>query len=72
MTTTPEPAKGMPLYQINQTDLEELERMLPNLTRRLWPDIDNPTKVQIRTVKRIVSDVRWGYGPPEQCERIEG
>lgn len=59
------------MFQITQGDLEELERMLPKLTSRLWPGIDNATKVQIRTVKRIIGDVRWNYGPPDHCEKVD-
>lgn len=65
------PARGTPLFQIYQDDLADLERILPELTGRLWVGIDNRTKMQIRRVQEILTNVRWNYGPPVSCEIID-
>lgn len=57
-------------YQITDDDLGELERSIPELASALGPAIDNRLRVQIRRVKRVLSDVRWGYGPPSDVEII--
>lgn len=61
------PPASSRMFQIHEADLAELERVIPRLTERLWtPDMDNQTKVQIRRVQRIMTDVRWNYGPPQE------
>lgn len=59
------------MYQISEADLCDLEQIMPRLADTLaQPGIDNKTKVRLRRVQRVLSDVRWNYGPPETVERI--
>lgn len=60
----------MRLFQINENDLNELERVLPELIEALEPSMANRHRVQARRVKQIISDVRWSYGPASECEAI--
>ena len=53
-------------YWINEEDLGELERTLPQLADRLMPQLDNRLRVQLRRVQSILSAVRWSYGPPSE------
>jgi hypothetical protein len=64
------PSRGTPLHQINDADLGELERVLPQIVDRLYDRMDNRLRTQIRTVQRILSDVRWNYGPPHNVHVI--
>lgn len=52
------------MFQISEEDLAALEHTLPLLVDKLPPPIDNKTRVQLRRVQRVVTDVRWNYGPP--------
>lgn len=54
------------LFQITEEDLAQLESTLPKLADRLLESMDNPTRVQIRRVQRILMNVRWSYGPPSE------
>lgn len=60
----PIPERGTRLYQIKEDDLASLERILPEIVGLMYPQIDNRLRVQIRQVQKILSDVRWNYGPP--------
>ena len=52
------------MFQINQDDLATLERTLPQLADALTtPTLNNRLRTQLRQVQRIISDVRWNYGP---------
>lgn len=68
---TPIPV-GTPLFRISQDDLETLERLMPEL---MWESMFGPwstsKRVRWEKVKRILSDVRWGGGPPLQIERVD-
>jgi hypothetical protein len=59
------------LYQVNEEDLCELERVLPQLAESLTPILDGRLRVQLRRCQSILSNVRWGYGPPSHVERID-
>lgn len=64
------------LFQIKEDDLAELESLLPQITEHLGPEaINGPNgnriRKQIRIVQRIITDVRWNYGPPTEVERID-
>lgn len=64
------------LHQITEEDLQTLERSLPELQAALIDVLAGPDAPRLRThlrsVKTILSNVRWDYGPPEQVERVEG
>lgn len=54
-------------FQINEEDLAELERLVPELMDCIMEAFnDNGTRVRARKVKGILSDVRWNYGPPQE------
>lgn len=65
------PVAATRLFQINEEDLETLERVCPDLCQALFPKLakDAPgakkLRIQLGKVKEILSHVRWGYGPPE-------
>lgn len=59
------------LFQISEDDLGELERVLPQLAESLFPVMTNRDRVHLRRCQSILSDVRWGYGPPSHVERID-
>ncbi len=58
------------VYQINESDLGELERILPQLAEAAEPAMDNRLRVQLRRCKSILSNVRWDYGPASEVEVI--
>jgi hypothetical protein len=58
------PPVGIPMYQITEDDLGELERCMPDLCFRAMSCLDNAkSRKQIEKVKQILSHVRWRYGP---------
>lgn len=59
------------LFQINENDLGELERILPKLAEAMMPIISNRDRVLLRRCQNILSNVRWNYGPPSHVERID-
>ena len=59
------------MFQIHESDLAELEAVIPQLSDALMDRMDNRLKTQLRRAKRVLSDVRWNYGPPETVETIE-
>lgn len=63
----------MKLFDITEDDLAELEHTLPELCDAvaMRPEATAQQRTQIRRVQRILTNVRWRYGPPEQVERIE-
>lgn len=58
------------LLQIHDDDLSDLERTLPEIADRLIGSMDNALRIKIRRVQKILSNVRWGYGPPSHVEKI--
>ena len=65
------PPCGTRLHQINEDDLATLERLLPLLQSDLFREMArrqgngaNAIRVKLRQSKDILSNVRWGYGPP--------
>jgi hypothetical protein len=58
------------LFQINEDDLGELERILPQLAEAMTPALNNRLRVQLRRVQVILSNVRWNYGPPSEVTII--
>jgi hypothetical protein len=62
------------LFQITNDDLVELERVLPELSESLAVTEEYSPRIrsQLRRVQTILSNVRWGYGPPTHVERVGG
>lgn len=58
------------LHQINEEDLATLEKTLPQLGIALMPILNNRLRTQLRQVQRILSDVRWNYGPASEVEVV--
>jgi len=59
------------MFQITEPDLAELERLLPDIADRLYcPAMTNADRVMIRRVQKIITDVRWNYGPPLEVEIV--
>jgi len=54
-------------YQITADDLASLEEFLPELCFASGELLNNTAiRVKYRRVKEILSNVRWGYGPPAE------
>lgn len=51
------------IFQIQESDLADLERLLPTLQEMMTP--------VVRRVKEILSNVRWNYGPYQDVEIVE-
>lgn len=58
------------LFQIQEEDLGELERLLPQLAEAIGPTLTNRLRVKLRRCQKILSDVRWDYGPGSNGEII--
>lgn len=56
-------AESIRMFQIYETDLAELERMVPDLNMDLMQHIQPRQRVKLRRIKEILSNVRWNYGP---------
>lgn len=54
------------LFQIYEDDLAVLEREVPNLVDLLYEHMDNQLRTRIRRLQRVITDVRWNYGPPDE------
>ena len=59
------------LYRIEEDDLTELERTLPAFADALLMNMNPRLATQFRRIQKILSDVRWSYGPPSHVERID-
>lgn len=65
----------MRYFQISESDLETLEQQLPEIIDAAsvsprWND--NKTLQEASAMlKKIASDVRWNYGPPEIVKQVE-
>jgi hypothetical protein len=59
------------LFQITEADLAELEPVLPQIGETLTPHLTNGLRVKLRRVQTILSNVRWGYGPPREVRVID-
>lgn len=64
------PVAASRMFQVYEQDLEELERILPDLCSRLYSQLGKEApgatklRTQLRKCKEIISDIRWNYGPP--------
>lgn len=53
-------------FQITEDDLQMLEKVLPEILDRMYGSLDARMQVKFRNVQKILSNVRWNYGPPTQ------
>lgn len=58
------------LFQIHEDDLCDMERILPLMSDAMLPHLTPRLKTQIRRIQKILSDVRWSYGPPSHVETV--
>lgn len=58
------------LFQIHEEDLCELERLMPLLMQEHAEVLRPRDKTQWRRVQKIIGDVRWCYGPWQECEKV--
>lgn len=58
------------MLQIYDEDLSDLERTIPQVADRLLGSLDNAMRIKLRRVQKILSNVRWGYGPPSHVEKL--
>ncbi len=59
----------MKQYQITADDLAALEDIMPEFQWACGERLnDTALRMKCRRVKEILSNVRWGYGPPSQVE----
>lgn len=62
----------MKLFQIYETDLESLESSLPELADALGESAsDILIRKHLESIKKILSDVRWNYGPHIEVKERE-
>lgn len=60
------------MFQISEDDLASLERVLPEIMWRASDTCNDPLQnKRFDEAKAVLSNVRWGYGPPSNVERIE-
>lgn len=65
------------IFQIQESDLADLERLLPTLQEMMTPalaahpEIGPRYRTVVRRVKEILSNVRWNYGPYQDVEIVE-
>lgn len=59
------------MFQISSEDLAQLEEILPKVFWGKFPAIGPVDRKRWRTVQTILSNVRWGYGPPRDIERVK-
>lgn len=64
--------QSVPHFKISEEDLVELERTLPQLSLAMMPLLDNRLRTKLRQVQKILSDVRWGYGPASNVGTVSG
>lgn len=59
-------------FQVSEEDLQTLERECPALLSTNYDGCNEPlTRKRWEEVKRILSNIRWNYGPPSQVETID-
>lgn len=59
------------LYQIHEQDLADLEQLMPVICESIGRELDSAEKIRVRRIQKILSDVRWNYGPHSEVENIE-
>lgn len=58
------------LFQIYEDDLADLERIAPLFADGAIVTLTPRLRTQLRRVQTILSNVRWGYGPPSHVESV--
>jgi len=65
-------AQGIKLHQIKEDDLALLERAIPEVTDAMGVVSLSPRiRTQLRQIQRVLSNVRWNYGPPSEVKVID-
>lgn len=59
------------LYVIRGDDLAQLKRWVPAMAMSLARNGDTKTMVHARQLKKILSDIEWGYGPETPITLVE-
>ena len=59
------------LFSIHETDLAAMEQLIPDLYQRFMTDCGPVENTKFRHLQRILSDVRWDYGPHSAVEQVE-
>jgi hypothetical protein len=60
------------MFRINEEDLSTLEQEIPELLNAAIMTCNNPiSRKRWDIVKTILSNVRWGYGPPLSVEILQ-
>lgn len=62
----------MKMFQITEDDLAELERVIPDVCAKLQfsAGINPQSSTQIRRLQKIMTDIRWNYGPYQEIKTI--
>lgn len=63
--------RGHRMFQIYESDLAELEKIIPAMSDGQMGNWTPRERTQLRRVKDILSNVRWNYGPHTKVERID-
>lgn len=65
--------RGDRLLQISTADMADLENLIPLVCEVACQSKGATSGVRVasRRIKKILSDVRWSYGPHEDVERID-
>ncbi len=58
----------MRYHQISENKLAALERVIHAFGDRHMSCLNAADKVAIRQIQRVLRDVRWNYGPPQEVE----
>lgn len=58
------------MRQIHDEDFEALERIIPEIADSLSVHLTPRLRTQLRSVKTILSNIRWNYGPHTDVEII--
>ena len=58
------------MFQINEEDLASLEAVIPEIMLLCFDTCNDPVqRKRFEECKTILSNVRWGYGPPMEVIR---
>lgn len=61
----------MKMFQIREDDLASLEREAAALCDEMMPHVTEPRqRRRVGILKEILSNVRWNYGPIQECHVI--
>jgi hypothetical protein len=64
------PQRGTRMFQIHESDLAELEKIIPAMSDSHMGEWSPRERTQLRRAKDILSNVRWNYGPHTDVEII--